>query len=409
MNLSGLLPSDLKEENRRLVLQAFFGESQVTVNEVAERIGISRQTVKKHILYFLEKEIVISLGKGDSTIVGGKRPELFQLNREIYFITAMQHHEDVCLQLTNLHLEHLRDWNSGKKYFATLGELWETIRQGCYHITENIDRKKIFGIAYSAPFGMDNEQRLTVATPFPHWPESDYGRYVLQPFLDVFPEIPILKVISDGIAAGYGYLSKEYPNIKQQGIMASLYTSFGVGGSIIYDGSFPRDSYLGISAFGHLTVDISETQICSCGGQGCLEQMVNRQRMLDRLKRQSKAFQASTLGSLSPENVTFLDIFRAAENGDPFSRSESAYYASMYAVAVRNIYLATGPDLLVFQGDFGHADKYFKQRVTEQLTSFKYIHNFEKMKITYDTEDLCEREFQGLAIMLAEEFMNLIA
>ena len=51
--LLGTLPSDLKESNRRRILDAFYKKKVLSALEIAADTGISRQTVKKCIDYFL--------------------------------------------------------------------------------------------------------------------------------------------------------------------------------------------------------------------------------------------------------------------------------------------------------------------------------------------------------------------
>ena len=60
-------------------MEVFKTGGEYTANAISEQIGLSRQTVMKAIQFFVDKGIVVSTGKGDSTSIGGKRPELFSL------------------------------------------------------------------------------------------------------------------------------------------------------------------------------------------------------------------------------------------------------------------------------------------------------------------------------------------
>ena len=79
-------PADLKYGNRIQVIETFLSGGVCSTNDISATIGLSRQTVMKSIQFFLRSGLLISVGKGDSTHVGGKRPELFALSPEKYFL-----------------------------------------------------------------------------------------------------------------------------------------------------------------------------------------------------------------------------------------------------------------------------------------------------------------------------------
>ena len=77
---------DLKVTNRRTVLSAFRRGAVAGVSEVSQQTGISRPTVVKCIRFFLDSGLLVSLGKGPSTAIGGKRPENYTLSGSRYFL-----------------------------------------------------------------------------------------------------------------------------------------------------------------------------------------------------------------------------------------------------------------------------------------------------------------------------------
>ena len=72
-------PADLKSVNRMQIMEVFKSGKEYTANDISGEIGLSRQTVMKAVQFFVEKGIIVSNGKGSSTSIGGKRPELFSL------------------------------------------------------------------------------------------------------------------------------------------------------------------------------------------------------------------------------------------------------------------------------------------------------------------------------------------
>ncbi|MBQ9518940.1 MAG: transcriptional regulator, partial [Firmicutes bacterium] len=97
------MPKDLKVVNREKILNTIAQSEQIMLNEIAEATGISRQTIVKAIESFVEQGIVVSLGKGKSTSLGGKRPEIYSFNKEyMYNICVRLENHVLKVALTNL-------------------------------------------------------------------------------------------------------------------------------------------------------------------------------------------------------------------------------------------------------------------------------------------------------------------
>ena len=63
-------PSDLKISIRAQIIRSFLDGSSLIANDIAASTGLSRQTVMKSILFFVEKGVLATDGKGKSTNLG---------------------------------------------------------------------------------------------------------------------------------------------------------------------------------------------------------------------------------------------------------------------------------------------------------------------------------------------------
>ena len=70
-------PFQLKVSNRKLIMNVLKKGGAFSIADISSVTGISRQTVTKAIDHFIATKIVVSIGKGDSTDSGGKKPVLF--------------------------------------------------------------------------------------------------------------------------------------------------------------------------------------------------------------------------------------------------------------------------------------------------------------------------------------------
>ena len=110
---SSAMPSDLKYENRWQVLRVFRDGGEYTANDVAAKTGISRQTTMKAIRFFCNRGLLRSSGKGDSTDIGGKKPEHFTFYCKSYLLCIAMWPGRIGLTLFDL-VRHRLDYMEGE-------------------------------------------------------------------------------------------------------------------------------------------------------------------------------------------------------------------------------------------------------------------------------------------------------
>ena len=101
-DVSSAMPNDLKAVNRWKVLKAFQDGKEHTAMEVSVETGISRQTIMKAIRFFSDNGLLESGGKGDSTCIGGKKPEFFVFTYEKIVLCISIKRERVYLSLFDM-------------------------------------------------------------------------------------------------------------------------------------------------------------------------------------------------------------------------------------------------------------------------------------------------------------------
>lgn len=398
------MPADLKEENRRAVLFAFHDSGRLSAVDAAEKTGISRQTVKKCIEYYEGQGILCSCGKGSSSSLGGKRPELFSLNEAVRLVSILIHHNGIVLNLTDLHYNLLTHWDTGPLRAESLEHVFSVIRQGAGTLSRG-ELDMVYSVCIVAPIGLDERGGVRVATPFPHWPKSDFGRSMTEPLWSIFPAAKHVQAIGDGNAAGFALLYQR-PELRTRGRMLSIYSAEGIGGAIFRDGELDMGANRLCGSFGHMVVDPTDPEPCPCGGQGCLERLVCRKRMRERLLVQEDAYAGSWLADTPAEEMTFQRLFEGSRRGDPLCRRESVHFADIFSLALHNIILISDPTHIIFQGDFGLADDAFRQRLVNQLSDFRYIGDIHNIQIDYDTRDLSVQETIGATYCMVMDYLK---
>lgn len=155
-----------------------------------------------------------------------------------------------------------------------------------------------------------------------------------------------------------------------------------------------------------MSIDPHDKELCNCGGHGCLERLVSIQRIRQIIARQIRQYPDSCLAERSTGQITLNDVFAGSAQKDPFCRALVAKPAHYFALAIRNITLVFDPEVIIFQGDYANADRYFDTLVKEELSSFQYYLPSRKFDIRYDSRPLYDLDAGGAAYSLSSIFFN---
>ena len=139
-------------------------------------------------------------------------------------------------------------------------------------------------------------------------------------------------------------------------LLATLGT--GVGAGIISDGRIVTGFAGGAGEIGHMVVDYNETERCSCGKYGCLEQYASATGIVRLAKRRGM-------------QGTAKDIFDAAKNGDEDALAVVDEVCKILGIAFANVACTLNPEVIVIGGGVSkagdilirHVQKHFEKYV----------------------------------------------
>ncbi|MCH5178986.1 MAG: ROK family protein [Prevotellaceae bacterium] len=161
--------------------------------------------------------------------------------------------------------------------------------------------------------------------------------------------IPVA-ITNDANAAAMGEMAYGVARGMKNFIMITLGT--GVGSGIIVNGQlvYGSDGFAG--ELGHVTIDDSPSaRQCGCGRKGCLEAYCSAtgitrtaQELLLKDARPSK------LRELAPEDISSLEVFNAAKQGDELATEILSYTGTLLGKACANFALFCSPEAFVFFG-----------------------------------------------------------
>lgn len=393
------VPSALKYRNRELILGCFRDHQEHTVADIVARTGISKLTVMRAIQFFCSKNILISSGKGESTELGGKRPEYFRFGCRKYLLTIMLWPETLGLTLFDMELHEIRRSSFSWIIPATPELAFVFVREQAMALLTQagIRCDDLYGVSLSTSGIVDYDSLvLKYSVHSPEWgsdiPVGDYLK-------NIFGGCPYYFVENAGKSISRAILAEENPEKR----ILVLFTSWGLSGALIQDGKIlsGRDSLIG--EVGHMILDPTDTEQCSCGSYGCVERLVSIARLRKRIAMDPPPY-TSPLSKVPPEAVGLNHLFFASRQEDAYARSYVTYLADCFSALLRNVSLVFNPETVVFVGDFAIADDYFDQRMRQQFNQFHYLASSSPMEVRYDTRLLPELDARGGAIALLDHF-----
>lgn len=397
------LPSDLKLTNRFQVLDSFLTHGICSANDISAEIGLSRQTVMKSIQFFLQTGMISSIGKGTSTTVGGKRPELYALSPNKYFLCISLWPLDMRLHLYTIGGNSIDQItlktplpNDPKVAIANAGELARRIL-----VRNNVSLSNICAVSLSTAGTIDyKSSRLKFSSQSPTWgcdiPLADYLKSYFAPNTLIFLE-------NAGKMVARPFLQE--PSLSEKRVL-TIFSCWGLSSCLIEKNHILSGKNSLIGEIGHMVIDPSDAERCGCGNNGCLERLVSTQRIHAMIDAERDNYPESVLLCEPIDKITIPALFFASAKEDLLARKVVDYLASIFAVALKNITLIFDPDLIVFQGDYANADNWFDRRLRTHLQGFQYFPEEGPFDILYDRRPLNEMDSLGSYIALTQQYFS---
>lgn len=400
---SAAMPSDLKYKNRIRVLQMFRYGEELSVNDVALRTGISRQTVTKSVTSFLEKGLLKSAGKGTSTEIGGKRPELFYLQCKKYLLCIGMETSGINISLMDLKLRTILSKQYETVLNMPLQKFFNILKRGNAELLDRagISSEEIYGVSLSTAGIMDYETGiLKFCSICPEW---GHNIPMCQMLSELFPGKVIMienvaKMSGRAVLIGH----EEYEEMR----LAVIYTDEGVSACYIDKGHILNGRNSLIGEIGHMIIDLGDQEKCGCGSCGCLERFVSPTRVAKMIQAQPEKLKKSKIRDL-PGEADMQSLGCLADEGDTYAREILSFTAKIFACGIRNISLNFDPQIIVFQGRFAFAGNWFDGELRRHLKEFQYYpQETDAFELIYDRRPLLELQTVGSSLALANLFFK---
>ncbi len=372
---------------------------EYTANQIAGRTGLSRQTVMKAMLFFMERGIVSLAGKAGSTATGGKRPELFALAENRYLLCVDLWQYQVNFTLMNFQCETSGAVQLMMPLPDDVRELPPLVRQETAKLfaAHGVPPERLYAVCVSTS-GIVNyaEQSLRYSSISPSWGTGLPLGAMLRP---CFEGNPLLLLENVGKLTARALLRRQELCSKR---VLGVFTSWGLSGCLIERGRIMNGKDSLIGEFGHMILAPDDGERCGCGSRGCFERLASNSRLRRRAAELLPDYPDSTLRDAPLEALTVQAVFAASACDDPCARQLVDELARLFATALRNITLVFDPDVVVIQGDYAAADQHFLDCFHRYLTEFQYYPAGGPFELRLDPRPLPELSAQGAYTILMD-------
>ncbi|WP_242357344.1 ROK family transcriptional regulator [Bifidobacterium pseudolongum] len=337
--------SSLREANRANLLESIHKFGAMTQVELAEIMGVSTATISALVHQLSDEGQLETHG----TVRNGRRAQLVTLAHHNglaagVHITRRGLRVVLCDDTRSPYMEHHYPLARNHLPDTTLDIAARMIRESLEQMDAGADELLAIGVALGAP--VDKRTRmLAVPGLLPGWEDGD----IAAAFREMF-DVPVI-VDNDAnmsafcearVGAGSGIEDFVYVN-----------ASDGVGAGIVRGGEVHHGVTGLAGEIGHIQVDPLGA-ICQCGNRGCLNTVVDEQRLTSLL--------AVTHGDL-----TLNDLVLKANDGDPGCRRVIADAAVRIGNVASTLCISVDPELVVVGGELAQAGEVFLDPFREAL------------------------------------------
>ena len=398
------LPADLKYQNYEHVLSAMGARKMFTIAELSAMTHISRQTVTKAVEHFLAKKVIVPLGKGSSTAMGGKRPEQYCLNGSRYIICVATHDRKSTYSLISFAYEKVDEIEaSGHMPDFTLEGFLSDISKKCGLLLRrnHIPKESFDGVIFCAGGIIDSARGvIRFSSSSPRW-----GR-------DVQIRTKLQQVFGDGVHVCVENVAKVctstmlFRNEARGRRVAVFYFDYGVAVTFLEDGRIAVGRNNVNGELGHMMLDPHDEEVCGCGARGCFEVLIGEKRVC-RLLGELPAAQRRQLmeGYDGKEDIRVFAMKRCEEGSEP-AQAIVRYMAGVFGSALRNVILAFDPDLVLLQGSMARCSDTFLHLAEEKVRENKYLSEGFELDIRRSSRSLIELQEEGGVNIMLKSFLG---
>lgn len=384
--------TELKRYKLRMhILKALYKKGMQSASSLTKKTNVSLPTVRAVLDELIDEKIILASGVGDS--IGGRKPVIYSLEKDAYFILAVEMGHYLAK--------------------ATLVDCLNNYRTEVQEFETNIDDpdfekklEKVLNILLNEA-GLEKDKITAIGIGMPGLIDSDHG---------------INKTIKDLASQHIGERISNYFNIrtliendarmqalgefvfgKAKNTMNTLVVnwSWGLGLGMILNGEIYRGANGCAGELSHIRIT-ENGKLCECGKRGCLQTIAGARHLLNMAREEVQKgtiSQLTKLFSAKPQEMTPADIINCAKKGDELSISLLNILSTNAAWGLSILIQLYNPERIVLNGPLAKGGQYILIPIQQAINQYCLTNISEHVRI--EISELGEHSgLQGVSVMV---------
>lgn len=355
----------VRDYNRRLVLEMIRLGDGVSRAEIAERTGLTSQTVSNIVRRLLDEGFIVEAGK--RRLRGGRKPRMgLSINPGAgYALGAHVDRDEVRVALLDLSGEVVAGNQHELSRESEPSGVITLISGAVEDVVEDagVEQERILGLGVACPGPLDPSSGVVHEPPgMPGW------RGVrLKEALEAQTGYEVV-VDNDAVASAVGERWKGSARGVQNFMF--VYKGWGMGAGLFIGGQVYRGKTGTAGEIGHMPLDPNGPE-CPCRNRGCLIRYCSPQEISTAVRRRLRRGEASILREdfeSAPQSIDFGAVRRAALAGDKLALEELERSARVLGNALVGLVNILDLELVVIGGKgFGGIGYIYEHEIREAI------------------------------------------
>ncbi|MDT0642730.1 ROK family transcriptional regulator [Zunongwangia sp. F363] len=362
------------------ILQNIYFQGPQTNTDICENFNISSPTSIRLLNQLIEEDWIKKDGRGKS--VGGRKPELYALREQKFYIVGVQ------LERFKIKMAIFDNLNNKLKEYEKIPfkiEEEKSIVDHLFETTSNlikelgIDAEYLLGIGISMPGLVSSREGKN----FTYFLDEEQTESLDQALKRRFNK-PVF-ILNDAKSACLAEFNFGLASDKKNVLVISM--DWGIGLGIIIEGKVHQGSTGFSGEFGHIPL-IDDGLLCHCGKRGCLETVASGLALSRMAKEGIKAGESSILNRLSENEIERIQpqtIIDAANKGDQFAINILSEVGINLGKGIAILIQLFNPELIILEGKFAEAQQFITTPIQQSINTYCMAQLREKTTISLST------------------------
>lgn len=351
-----------KHIQKLALIKQLLHSSPSTIQDLVNTSNISQPTCQQHLNELLAIDLIEKKGKGVS--LGGRRPDLYRLKDNAYYILSVNMERfqiKAAVYDNNYNLHGRQTLNLAiSKDLSILKNIKDLVDNVVNE--SGVDQNAIIGIGISTPGLVDSKEKI-------NYTYLSEGEGTLKEGLDRLFPYPTF-VENDVKSATIAELRFGLAKNHQNALVVLL--DWGIGLGIIMDGEL-RKGALGFSGeIGHMPF-VDEGALCYCGKRGCLETVASGIALARMTRDGIKSGQHSLLNKLSSHETNQIEphaVIDAANQGDQYAINMLSILGNNLGKGIATLIQLFNPDVIILGGKIAEAKQYITIPIIQSINTY---------------------------------------